>query len=83
MADSINEGTRLQIGLMSTQTRSPDREPRHTGSHALLSAAADDLDTSMARIRQLAYPILDGTLIPIDRVHDHKPYYSGSTDGTG
>ncbi|GAA4957944.1 IS5/IS1182 family transposase [Actinoplanes utahensis] len=44
---------------------------------ALLSAAADDLDTAMRRIRLLAYAILDGTLIPIDRVADQKPYYSG------
>jgi DDE superfamily endonuclease len=44
---------------------------------ALLSAAADDLNTAMQRIRQLAYAILDGTLIPIDRVADQKPYYHG------
>lgn len=44
---------------------------------ALLTAAADDLATAMARIRRLAYAILDGTLIPIDRVADQKPYYSG------
>jgi hypothetical protein len=44
---------------------------------ALLSAATDDLDTAMRRIRALAYAILDGTLIPIDRVADQKPYYSG------
>jgi hypothetical protein len=31
----------------------------------------------MTRIRLLAYAILDGTLIPIDRVHDQKPYNSG------
>ncbi|GAA3950950.1 hypothetical protein Aau02nite_23020 [Amorphoplanes auranticolor] len=37
---------------------------------ALLSSAADDLDTAMQRIRALAYAILDGTLIPIDRVAD-------------
>ncbi len=43
----------------------------------LLAATADDLDTAMARIRALAYAILDGTLIPIDRVADQKPYYSG------
>jgi hypothetical protein len=43
----------------------------------LLAAAADDLATAMGRIRQLAYAILDGTLIPIDRVADQKPYYSG------
>ncbi|MEV0609445.1 transposase family protein [Polymorphospora rubra] len=44
---------------------------------ALLAAAADDLATAMDRIRRLAYAILDGTLIPIDRVADQKPYYSG------
>ncbi|HEY8113314.1 MAG TPA: transposase family protein [Actinomycetes bacterium] len=44
---------------------------------ALLAAAADDLTTAMDRIRKLAYAILDGTLIPIDRVADQKPYYSG------
>jgi hypothetical protein len=43
----------------------------------LLAATADDLHTAMRRIRQLAYAILDGTLIPIDRVADQKPYYSG------
>ncbi|MFG3702870.1 transposase family protein, partial [Micromonospora sp. NPDC047620] len=44
---------------------------------ALLATAADDLATAMNRIRRLAYAILDGTLIPIDRVADQKPYYSG------
>ncbi|MEU8164917.1 transposase family protein [Micromonospora sp. NPDC049004] len=43
----------------------------------LLAATADDLDTAMNRIRLLTYAILDGTLIPIDRVADQKPYYSG------
>ncbi len=43
----------------------------------LLAEAADDLATAMQRIRRLAYAILDGTLIPIDRVADQKPYYSG------
>ncbi|OHX02930.1 IS5/IS1182 family transposase [Micromonospora sp. WMMB235] len=44
---------------------------------ALLATAANDLATAMERIRRLAYAILDGTLIPIDRVADQKPYYSG------
>lgn len=44
---------------------------------ALLTAAADDLTTAMTRIRRLAYAILDGTVVPIDRVADQKPYYSG------
>jgi hypothetical protein len=43
----------------------------------LLAATADDLQAAMARIRRLAYAILDGTLISIDRVADQKPYYSG------
>lgn len=45
---------------------------------ALLATAADDLATAMERIRRLAYAILDGTLIPIDRVADQRPY-SGET----
>jgi hypothetical protein len=48
----------------------------------LLATAADDLTTAMASIRALAYAILDGTLIPIDRVSDQKPYYSGNTVAT-
>jgi hypothetical protein len=43
----------------------------------LLAHAADDLATAMQRIRRLAYAILDGPLIPIDRVANQKPYYSG------
>ncbi len=41
------------------------------------AATADDLEAAMTKIRLLAYTILDGTLIPIDRVADQKPYYSG------
>ena len=44
----------------------------------LLAATVDDLQTAMKRIRLLAYAILDGTLIPIERVADQKPYYSGN-----
>ena len=47
------------------------------GAIALLSSVADGLATAMQRIRRLAYAILDGTLIPIDRVADQRPYYSG------
>jgi hypothetical protein len=43
----------------------------------LLAAAANDLHQAMTRIQLLAYVIVGGTLIPIDRVHDRKPYYSG------
>ncbi|GGL20941.1 hypothetical protein GCM10012284_64560 [Mangrovihabitans endophyticus] len=31
----------------------------------------------MMRISELAYAILNGALVPIDRVADQKPYYSG------
>lgn len=44
--------------------------------------AADDLASAMPSIQQLVYAILDGTQIPIDRVADQKPYYSGCTSGT-
>jgi hypothetical protein len=43
----------------------------------LLATTADDLEAAMVRIRLLAYVILDGTLILIDRVADQKPYHSG------
>ncbi len=43
----------------------------------VLAARAEDLPTAMTRIKHLAYVILDGTLIPIDRVHHEAPYYSG------
>ncbi|RGC69661.1 hypothetical protein C5N14_04475 [Micromonospora sp. MW-13] len=43
----------------------------------LLAALADDLNACATRAARLAYAILDGTLIPIDRVADQKPYYSG------
>ncbi|ETK33066.1 transposase IS493 [Microbispora sp. ATCC PTA-5024] len=43
----------------------------------LLAALAVDVHAAVARAARLAYVILDGTLIPIDRVADQKPYYSG------
>ncbi|MDT5033307.1 MAG: hypothetical protein QOC94_3478 [Actinoplanes sp.] len=43
----------------------------------LLAAHADDLESATTRAARLAYAILDGTLIPIDRVADQQPYYSG------
>lgn len=43
----------------------------------LLAAAAQDQATAMKRIGRLAYAIIDGTLIPIDRVAQDRPYYSG------
>jgi hypothetical protein len=43
----------------------------------LLAAAADSLQQVMARVAALAYAILDGTLIAIDRVAEDRPYYCG------
>lgn len=43
----------------------------------LLATHADDLAAAVARAARLAYAILDGTLVPIDRVAQQKPYYSG------
>jgi len=43
----------------------------------LLAGLGEDLTAAGHRAAQLAYAILDGTLIPIDRVHDQRPYYSG------
>ncbi|GII32344.1 hypothetical protein Pmi06nite_57860 [Planotetraspora mira] len=43
----------------------------------LLAALADDLHAAAVRASRLAYAILDGTLIPIDRVAEQKRYYSG------
>ncbi len=43
----------------------------------LLAALAEDLHAAVARAGRLAYAILDATLIPIDRLADQKPYYSG------
>lgn len=43
----------------------------------LLATAATDAHTAAARAARLAYAILDGTLIPIDRVAAERPYYSG------
>lgn len=43
----------------------------------LLATLADDVHAAALRARQLAYAILDGTLIPINRLADERPYYSG------
>jgi hypothetical protein len=43
----------------------------------LLAAHAVDLAQAIRRVAALAYAIIDGTLVPIDRVADQKPYYSG------
>ncbi|WP_031168029.1 IS5/IS1182 family transposase [Streptosporangium roseum] len=43
----------------------------------LLAALADDVHAAARRAARLAYAIVDGTLIPIDRLADERPYYSG------
>ena len=43
----------------------------------LLAAQAPNLQQVMNTTTRLLYVILDGTLIPIDRIADQKPYYSG------
>ncbi|MFC7713595.1 transposase family protein [Nonomuraea recticatena] len=42
-----------------------------------LAILADEVQAAAARAAWLAYAILDGTLIPIDRLADERPYYSG------
>jgi Helix-turn-helix of DDE superfamily endonuclease/DDE superfamily endonuclease len=43
----------------------------------LLAATAPTLDQAIYRACRLVYLILDGTLIPIDRIAEDRPYYSG------
>jgi hypothetical protein len=43
----------------------------------LLATAAATLDQVVYRASRLLWVILDGTLIPIDRVAQDRPYYSG------
>ncbi|WP_416900847.1 transposase family protein [Micromonospora echinospora] len=43
----------------------------------LLAAHAEDLNAATRRIGRLAYAILDGTLVPMDRVADQRSYFSG------
>jgi hypothetical protein len=43
----------------------------------VLAALALDLAEAMTTIREKAFVILDGTLLPIDRVASDTPYYSG------
>jgi len=42
-----------------------------------LAALAPSLDEAMTTIRAKAFVILDGTLLPIDRIAADAPYYSG------
>jgi hypothetical protein len=43
----------------------------------LLATAASTLEHAVCAAARMLYVILDGTLIPIDRVADQRPYYSG------
>ncbi|GIH15516.1 IS5 family transposase [Rugosimonospora africana] len=42
-----------------------------------LAAAAPTLDQAVYQASRLLWVVLDGTLIPIDRVAEERPYYSG------
>ncbi|PZT72595.1 MULTISPECIES: transposase family protein [unclassified Streptomyces] len=43
----------------------------------LLAALAPTLEQAMTTVRKKAYVILDGTVLPIDRIAANRPYYSG------
>jgi hypothetical protein len=43
----------------------------------LLAALAPTLEQAMTAVRKKAYGILDGTVLPIDRIAADQPYYSG------
>jgi hypothetical protein len=43
----------------------------------LLAALAPTLEQAMQTVRKKAYVILDGTVLPIDRIAADQPYYSG------
>ncbi|WP_436740215.1 transposase family protein [Streptomyces sp. BBFR102] len=43
----------------------------------LLAALAPTLEQAMTTVRKKAYVILDGTVLPIDRIAADRPYYSG------
>ncbi|ROQ60175.1 DDE superfamily endonuclease [Streptomyces sp. 840.1] len=43
----------------------------------LLAALAPTLEQAMTAVRKKAYVILDGTVLPIDRIAADRPYYSG------
>jgi hypothetical protein len=43
----------------------------------LVAALADDVHTAACKASRLAYALLDGTLLPIDRLAGDAPYYSG------
>lgn len=43
----------------------------------LLAALAPTLEQAMPAVRKKAYVILDGTVLPVDRIAADRPYYSG------
>lgn len=47
-----------------------------------LASLAPPLDEAMTTIRAKAFVILDGTLLPIDRIVADAPYYSGNINAT-
>ncbi len=49
----------------------------------LLAALAPTLEQAMTTVRKKAYLILDGTVLPIDRIAADQPYYSGKKNHHG
>lgn len=49
----------------------------------ILAALAPDLATAARAAARKAYLILDGTLLPIDRIAADRPYYSGKHERQG
>ena len=49
----------------------------------LLAALAPTLEQAMTTVRKKAYVILDGTVLPIDRIAADQPYYSGKKNHHG
>lgn len=48
----------------------------------VLAVIAPSLAEAMKTIRTKAFVILDGILLPIDRIAIGTPYYSGNTNAT-
>ncbi|RPK76787.1 hypothetical protein EES45_22415 [Streptomyces sp. ADI97-07] len=49
----------------------------------LLAALAPTLTQAMTTVRKKAYVILDGTVLPINRIAADRPYYSGKKEHHG
>lgn len=49
----------------------------------VLAALTPDLATAVRAAARKAFVILDGTLLPIDRIAADRPYHSGSIRSTG